>query len=99
MTSQLHEDRSARVGGWLSRWALPYWASAGLDPDGGFAESLALDGTSQALPRRVFVQMRQVCVYTQAGALGLSPGGVELARTVFDDLLVRARLPGGGYAF
>jgi mannose/cellobiose epimerase-like protein (N-acyl-D-glucosamine 2-epimerase family) len=99
MTPQNREDLSVRVRHWLSRRALPYWRSEGLDPDGGFAESLGLDGKSQAVPRRVFVQMRQVCVYAQAGALGLSPGGVELARRVFDDVLAWARLPGGGFAY
>jgi hypothetical protein len=43
--------------------------------------------------------MRQVCVYAQAGAPGLSAGGVELARCVFDDVWRGARLSGGGFAY
>jgi mannose/cellobiose epimerase-like protein (N-acyl-D-glucosamine 2-epimerase family) len=101
MTSQVREDqeRSAHVRTWLTQQALPYWRSAGLDPQGGFAERLTLDGTRDIVPKRVFVQMRQICVYAQAEVLGFSPGGLNLASRAFNDVMTRAQLPGGGFAY
>src|SRR6185312_7709482 len=98
MTSPI-QDHSAYLRTWLTHHALPYWRNAGLEPCGLFAERLTLQGTPDAVPKRVFVQMRQVYVYAHAELLGLAPEGLSLARKVFDQVIERARLPGGGYAF
>jgi len=56
---------------WCKNEALPLWADKGVDPQGGFWESLNLDGSPvfDSL-RRVRVQARQTYVYAHAAHLG-----------------------------
>ena len=72
-TKAHQEDLAAgaqRFADWLRLRALPSWATLGFGADGGFAESLTLNGRPVAAPRRARVQARQIFVYGQAGAMG-----------------------------
>jgi D,D-heptose 1,7-bisphosphate phosphatase len=94
------QSNAARLRDWLVEQALPYWADAGRDADGGFVERLSLGGTAEpAVPRRLLVQMRQVYVFSHAALLGLMPEGAGLARQAFDLALERTALPGGRFAY
>jgi mannose-1-phosphate guanylyltransferase/mannose-6-phosphate isomerase len=64
------EAGARRFADWLRLRALPVWSTLGLGDDGGFSESLTLDGQAHGGPRRARVQTRQIFVYAQAGALG-----------------------------
>ena len=56
---------------WTQSNALPYWAEAANDPDGGVYECLNMDGTPiNDIARRVRVQARYAYVYAHAGKLG-----------------------------
>ena len=65
------ETQSKRLIDWCKHDALPLWASKGVDPAGGFWETLNLDASpvEDAL-RRVRVQARQCYVFAQAAHLG-----------------------------
>ena len=56
---------------WTCKQALPLWATKGIDPAGGFWESLTLEATpvKESL-RRVRVQARMTYVYAHAAHLG-----------------------------
>lgn len=80
-----------RIRDWLFRQALPLWATAGIDADGRFVETLDLKGrpiTGQ--PRRTRVQARQVYVFAEAVALGWTDGEA-VARRGLDALIRDAR--------
>jgi mannose-6-phosphate isomerase len=55
---------------WLFEKALPLWAQADVDPEGGFHDRLNGDGTPVDEPKRLRVQARQVVVYALAGSVG-----------------------------
>lgn len=55
---------------WLITRALPFWAENAIDPNGGWYEHLALDGTPNDVIRRLRVQARQVYVYALADREG-----------------------------
>lgn len=55
---------------WLFDAALPLWAEAGLDPDGGFHDQIGDDRRPVAAPKRLRVQGRQMFVYAEAARLG-----------------------------
>ena len=64
------EAAANRLTDWLRQEALPFWASSGADPKGGFWESLNLDGSPiRNSPRRVRVQARMCYVYAHAAYL------------------------------
>ncbi|MBM3560446.1 MAG: hypothetical protein FJX53_11340 [Alphaproteobacteria bacterium] len=66
----------ARLDDWLHGAALPLWATAGVDPGGGFLDALTLDGRPlPGLSRRMRVQARQIYVYSHAALLGWPGGG------------------------
>lgn len=75
---------------WFIGRALPLWAAAGVDPQGGFYESLALDGSGLPGRRRVRVQCRQIHTFTEAALRGWFPAGEEIAARGFDRLLQTA---------
>lgn len=60
----------ARFDSWLRLSALPLWATLGVDPDGGFVETLDDKGLASADFRRARVQARQGYVYSAAGRNG-----------------------------
>lgn len=78
-------SKSERIRSWLVERALPLWATAGVDPAGGFTERLHRDGRPDlSAPKRVRVQARQIYVYSHAHLLGLYPEGAMLARRGFE---------------
>jgi mannose/cellobiose epimerase-like protein (N-acyl-D-glucosamine 2-epimerase family) len=93
-------SQAARIRSWLTASALPLWASAGVDPQGGFVERLRRDGTPDTdAAKRVRVQARQIYVFAHAGLLGLFPHGTLLARRGFNFLMAKAWLvKDGGFA-
>lgn len=83
---------------WLSSAALPLWASAGVDAQGGFEELLGLDGKPVKAPRRCRVQGRQSFVFAYAGTLGWGGPWRDIA-VIGLDYLERCYLrPDGLYA-
>ncbi len=79
-----------RFENWFVTRALPLWAAAGVDADGGFIE--ALDRTGAPLPgrRRVRVQCRQVHTFTEAARRGWLTAGEAIAARGFDRLIATA---------
>jgi mannose/cellobiose epimerase-like protein (N-acyl-D-glucosamine 2-epimerase family) len=71
---KLHASNQ-RLKSWIKEQALPLWATRGIDPMGGFWESLALDATpvTDSL-RRVRVQARLTHTYAHAAYLGWYKG-------------------------
>lgn len=80
---------------WFIAHALPLWAAAGVDPSGGFFESLSLAGVGMPGRRRVRVQCRQIYTFTVAALRGWFPEGEPVAARGFDRLLETA-VPDGG---
>lgn len=67
-------EQAARLKAWC-RHALRFWAERAVDPRGGYAELLNMDGTPDfAHMRRVRVQARQAYVYAHAAYLGWDEG-------------------------
>jgi mannose-1-phosphate guanylyltransferase/mannose-6-phosphate isomerase len=64
------ETGARRFAEWLRLRALPVWSTFSFAADGGFSETLTLDGQATAGNRRARVQTRQIFVYAQAGTLG-----------------------------
>jgi mannose/cellobiose epimerase-like protein (N-acyl-D-glucosamine 2-epimerase family) len=89
-----------RIRAWLTDQALPLWAEAGVDREGGgFVERLHLDGRPDfTAAKRVRVQARQIYVYSHAQILGLWPNGAGLAMRAFEFLMGHARLADGCFA-
>ncbi len=88
-------ESARRLADWLRLRALPLWVSAGLPADGGFAESLGLDGRVPGGPRRALVQARQVYVYAEAGRLGWTGPWRGAVGAGLDVLATRYRRPDG----
>jgi len=82
---------------WLTESALPFWADAGVDRNGGFVECLSLDGRPDVTaPRRLLVQARQIYVYSHAHVMGLCRDGVETAWRGYRFTKRHAWTPDGG---
>ncbi len=81
---------SLRLKDWFIGSALPLWASAGVDPRGGFYESLSFDGAGLPGRRRVRVQCRQIHAFTEAARRGWLPHGETIASRGFDRLVETA---------
>jgi mannose/cellobiose epimerase-like protein (N-acyl-D-glucosamine 2-epimerase family) len=65
------QDYASEFVSWLRDDALPIWWHAGADRvNGGFVETIGLDGTATNAARRGRVQPRQVYCYALAGRLG-----------------------------
>jgi mannose-6-phosphate isomerase len=79
-----------RLEDWFVTRALPLWAKAGVDPAGGFYESLDQHGAACPGRRRVRVQCRQIHVFTEAARRGWLPEGEAIAARGFDRLLATA---------
>ena len=79
-----------RFEAWYVGRALPLFAAAGVDPRGGFHESLGFDGAAIAGKRRVRVQCRQIHVFTDAGRRGWLKDGEAIAGRGFARLLETA---------
>ncbi|RFB04900.1 AGE family epimerase/isomerase [Parvularcula marina] len=82
---------AARLKDWLVEAALPLWANAALDPEGGYYEDLTPQGAPRKDQiRRVRVQPRQAYVYAHAAHLGWSDQARAFSDHGFDYLLSRA---------
>jgi mannose-6-phosphate isomerase len=81
--------------------ALPLWSSEGWDrTTGGFIDRLDPDGRADHLvPRRVFVQARQIYCFAKAAQIGWYPEGAEIARKGLEHLLAKAKSPDGRPGF
>jgi mannose-6-phosphate isomerase len=75
---------------WFVSRALPLWAAAGVDPHGGFYESLAFSGAPLPGRRRVRVQCRQIHTFTEAASRGWLAEGDAIAARGFDRLIETA---------
>lgn len=75
---------------WFVSRALPLWAAAGVDPNGGFYESLSFSGAPLPGRRRVRVQCRQIHTFTEAASRGWLPEGDAIAARGFDRLIETA---------
>lgn len=76
-----------RIRDWLFRQALPLWATAGIDAEGRFVETLDFDGRPlTGVARRTRVQARQIYVFAEASALGW-PEGTPVAQRGLDALI------------
>lgn len=85
---------------WLTNHALPLWLARGLDPEnGGFVESLSLEGEPLALPRRCTVQTRQIYVCKTALELGLCDpvAGKKALESGLEFFLRYYSLPSGAF--
>lgn len=73
-------SRAERLDRWMRDHALPLWACAPRDPEGGFYEALDFNGAPmRMMNRRVRVQFRQIYVLSAASLLGLAPEGARIA--------------------
>jgi mannose/cellobiose epimerase-like protein (N-acyl-D-glucosamine 2-epimerase family) len=81
--------------------SLPLWSSEGWDrATGGFVDRLDQDGRADRLvPRRVFVQARQIYCFAKAAQVGWYPRGREIALKGLDYLLAKAKAPDGRPGF
>jgi len=85
---------------WMRVSALPLWWALGADHEqGGFHDSLALDGRPAPGPRRVRVQARQAYVYAVAGEQGWNGPWREAVVHAFDDIETRFSRPDGLYRY
>lgn len=75
---------------WFVSHALPLWAQAGVDPRGGFYESLDYSGAAIPGRRRVRVQCRQIHTFTHAAHRGWFAAGEAIAARAFERLIETA---------
>lgn len=82
---------------WLYEEALPLWGDIGVDDEHGFVELLAPDGSVPDIGyKRLFVQARQVYVFSHAYLTGY-PAGLEVARQGWDFLRQHGWRTDGGW--
>lgn len=80
-----------RLEDWYRGAALPLWARAGADAEGGFYEQLDFSGRPvTGTPRRVRVQSRQIHAFSGAARAGWLPEGDAIAEKGFERLLSTA---------
>lgn len=91
---------SGTVRRWLFEQSLPVWSSVGMDPKGGFAEQLSLDGKPVPSPlRRMRVQGRQIYVFCHAAIEGWDGPARKAADAGLTFLTERYWHPDGGFIF
>ena len=87
-----------RLKAWLVRDALPLWWEAGADRgDGGFFDTLDLQGRAIAGVKRARVQARQIVCYAMAGELGCAEPWREAMRHGWSFIASRHRRDDGLY--
>lgn len=75
---------------WVFDQAVPTWQRIGFDPTTAmFHERLDTGGRPLAVPHRAMVQARQIYVFAHAAALGIAPGGADLATMAMASLVSR----------
>ena len=87
-------QRAQRMRAWLFDEALPFWAANGLNPCGGFQESLDADLRAPATTR-FRVHARQTYVFAEAGRLGWQGPWREIVGHGLAFLIHRARRDDG----
>ncbi len=89
------QTQSARLTAWCKDHALPLWGTKGVDPSGGFWESIGMDASPDhdAL-RRVRVQARQCYVFAHAAHMGWYDDAKAVANHGWDYLTTQG-LQGG----
>lgn len=94
------QQQSVRLTNWLTKFALPLWSKAGVDPvTGVHYEHLFVSGeANRQCDRRVRVQARQSFVFAAAQEKGWFQSG-DVASKMLDFLLENGRHPqrNGGY--
>ncbi len=81
---------------WLGEAALPLWAGAGVDPEGGlFHETLSIEGRPIEAPRRARAQARQVFVFASAVTAGYGDEWLHVAKAGWTRFVQAYRRPDG----
>jgi mannose-1-phosphate guanylyltransferase/mannose-6-phosphate isomerase len=93
-------DTLSAAAAWYSAWlrdaALPLWAGAGVDPEGGlFQETLSVEGAPVEAPRRARAQTRQVFVYAEAFRAGYGDRWLAVAQAGWARFVQIYRRPDG----
>ena len=83
----------ARV--WLFETAAPMWSTAGILPDGMFAERIDQSGAAVRMDRRLRVQARQIYSFCALGQLGWQGPWRDIVTGALNILLERGLLPSG----
>lgn len=91
-------DWSEKYWDWLTESALPLWMQEGVDPLGGFQESLTSNGQPTAALHRTRVQGRQSFVFAFAERLGWHGAWAQIAPVGLAYLDSHCRRPDGLYA-
>lgn len=91
--------RAEQARDWMFTASFPLWASEGVDPRGGFAERLSLEGQRiEDADTRVRVQARQTFAFALAHRLGWEPATAEtLIAHGVETLTQHCRRPDGLY--
>lgn len=89
-------DARDRLTGWLFDQALPLWAGTGTDHgDGGYFETIGIDGRPSGADRRTRVVGRQIFTFAMAGSLGWQGPAADLVEHGVDYLLGSCLNPDG----
>src|SRR3982074_274600 len=96
-----HRDIAKVLKTLMIEHSLPLWSREGWDPvAGGFVERLDIEGRAdRAVPRRVFVQARQIYCYAKAAQMGWYPDGRAIALKGLEHLFSKAKAPDGKPGF
>lgn len=92
-------NRNERIASWLFGCALPWWLAHGIDrKSGGFHEKFDLDlKPVTADGKRLFVQARQIYVFSRAADRGALAGALDAADHGFAFIDRHYRRPDGGW--
>ena len=86
-------EYASHLSTWLREDALPFWCDVGVDRrNGGFFETVGLDGVPLTTSRRARVQPRQVYCFAEAGRIGWTgrwKDTVTHGLTYFDEVFLR----------
>lgn len=86
------DDAKHHARQWLFESAAPLWSTAGVLPDGMFAERLNLDGSPiTAINRRLRVQARQIYSFVTLGALQWEGPWIEIVTNALAHLVGKGR--------
>lgn len=93
---ETQKDAAAWYEAWLAEAALPLWAGAGVDREGGlFQETLSIEGRPVEAPRRARAQARQVFVFASAALAGYGARWLAVARAGWARFAAVYRRPDG----
>ena len=93
------EREFALLRAWLFSHALPLWSTVGVDRvQGGFHETLKIDGAPGTAPRRARVTGRQIYAFSVAAKLGWQGSAREMVRHGVRNLFARYLPVEGGMA-